>query len=569
MRWSRTLIPTLREDPADAKTASHKLMIRAGLIRKLTAGVYTYLPLGLIALNKSANIVRQEMNRAGAQEILMPVLQPAELWQETGRLDAFSDLLCKFKDRNGNINVLGPTHEEVVTDIVRNHITSYQQLPITLYQIQTKFRDEIRPRFGVIRSREFTMKDAYSFDTTLEGLDKSYKAMYDAYCRIFSRAGLNYAPVEADTGLIGGDVSHEFMIPCPSGEDVLVKCKKCGYSANKDKAECSAASGERQAEKKLEEVKTPGCATIEEVSKFLKVEPKDLVKTLIYKAPGKDCIAVLVRGDHEVNPAKLARVTGIADLELAGPEIIKSATGGPLGFSGPVGLKIKKFADYGIKNMANFVTGANKLDTHLLNVNIGRDFGTDTFADVRMISPDDPCPKCGAALEFSNCIEVGHVFKLGTKYSEKMKAYFQDENGASHAMIMGCYGIGVNRIMAAALESHHDESGIVWPKELAPYHVLLVSVNPKDARISQISENVYNVLKDAGLEILWDDRDVTAGIKFKDADLIGIPIRITVGSKTLQNNTVDIKRRNSKEQVVVNIDKVTEAVKDELKKYNI
>ncbi|OHB70384.1 MAG: proline--tRNA ligase [Planctomycetes bacterium RBG_16_43_13] len=560
MRWTRTFIPTLRDDPAEAETISQRLMMRAGLIRKLTSGVYSYLPLGFTVLNKVINVVREEMNRAGAQEILMPVLQPSELWQETGRLDAFGDLMCKFKDRFGRVNILGPTHEEVVTNIVRNEINSYRQLPFTLYQIQVKFRDEIRPRFGVIRSREFLMKDAYSFDVDAAGMGKSYDAMYDAYCRIFSRCGLKYTAVEADTGLIGGDVSHEFMVPSPSGEDQMVKCEKCGYAANKEKAECVVVE-QRTDERHLpiKDVATPNCITVDDVAKCLKVKPSLILKTLIYKAD-KEYLAVLVRGDIEVNINKLVRATGLPHLELADGKDVEKVTGAPFGSCGPVGLKVKNIADNSVKDMVNFIVGANKRDYHTINVNLGRDFDADIFADIRYAVAGDPCPKCGSPIEFSNGIEVGHVFKLGTKYSEKMKALYQDESGATHPMQMGCYGIGVNRIIAAAIENSNDENGIIWPPEIAPYKAVIVSINPKDKKVADTSENIHNILVDAGIETLWDDRDLTAGVKFKDADLVGIPIRLTIGAKTLENGTVDIKLRNRKEQKSVKISSILEEV---------
>jgi prolyl-tRNA synthetase len=564
MRWSRTFIPTLREDPAEAETASHRLMIRAGLVRKLASGTYSYLPLGWRSLLKVVAIVREEMDRAGALEVLLPILQPVELWQESGRAGAFGPLMCRFTDRAGRENVLGPTHEEVITDLVRQHVTSHKQLPLTFYQIGTKFRDEIRPRFGVIRSREFIMKDAYSFDADAEGMGRSYQAQYDAYVRIFTRSGLRPAIVEADTGLMGGDVSHEFMIPSPSGEDQMVNCAKCGYAANKEKMECRAPAFEPAPPEPLREVGTPGAHTIEQVSALLKVPPARLIKTLIFVADGKPA-AVLVRGDHEANPLKLARVLQAGRIDLADDATIQKVTGGPVGFSGPVGLKgVRIVADAAVAGpagaIANAVTGANRKDAHLAGVNAGRDYPVPESADVRYAVPGDPCPRCGAAVAFTNGVEVGHVFKLGTKYSQKLGALFQDEAGQRKPAVMGCYGIGVNRILAAALETSHDEFGIRWPLSIAPYQVLLVSVNVKDDRIRELSEKLYRDLAAAGHEVLWDDRDLAPGVKFKDADLVGIPIRVTVGKRTLESGTADLKLRTEKDQQAAPLAGILDAV---------
>ncbi|MBI5359858.1 MAG: proline--tRNA ligase [Planctomycetes bacterium] len=556
MRWSNYLIPTLKEDPSETDTISQKLMIRAGLIRKLGSGIYNYLPAGFKVLNKAINIVREEMNRAGAQEILMPVLQPSELWIESERFNAFGPLMCKFTDRTGKIMVLGPTHEEVVTHIVRNEISSYKQLPINLYQIQTKFRDEIRPRFGVIRSKEFLMKDAYSFDTSKGGLDKSFDAMYKAYSSIFDRCGLKYKIVLADSGLMGGDTSLEFMIPAESGEDLLVSCGKCRYSANMEKAECRPPQSlEQEPLKASESVLTPGKSTIDAVTEFLKVPAMKLVKTLIYVADGKP-VAVLVRGDHDVNETKLAHILNTANIAMADKETIEKTTGGPLGFSGPVGLKMTVIADHSVKALKNFVTGANKADTHLTNVNLDRDFTPAQFVDARVCVTGDKCPKCDGTLSISRGIEIGHIFKLGTKYSQKLGALYLDEKGASHPIIMGCYGIGVNRIIASALELFNDQDGIIWPPNLAPFQAVISAINPRDEKIAAAANGIYETLKGMNIDVLLDDRDVSAGVKFKDADLIGMPIRITVGSKTLKSNTVDVKLRMQKEQYTVNINEV-------------
>ncbi|MDQ7779067.1 MAG: proline--tRNA ligase [Planctomycetota bacterium] len=573
MRWSQTLIPTLKEDPSDAEIVSHKLMLRAGLIRKLSAGAYSYLPLGLRSLNKIINIVREEMDAAGAAEVLMPVLQPAELWRESGRFDGFGDLMCRFTDRAGRVNVLGPTHEEVITSIVRDSLNSYRQLPVTLYQIQTKFRDEVRPRFGVLRSREFQMKDAYSFDVDEAGLGHSYKAMYDAYCRIFSRCGLKYRPVEADTGLIGGDVSHEFMVPAESGEDIMLSCAKCGYDANAERAECPPTKDAQgpcdsglAGKSNVREVSTPGAHTVEQVCKFLNTEPAQLIKTLIYMADGKP-VAVLVRGDREINQAKLQRFLKAGTLEMASAVTILDVTGGPLGFSGPVGLKLRMVADWSVWPMKDFVTGANKADTHLVEVNLGKDFKIEEFSDLRMAKEGDRCPRCEGTLALTHGIEVGHVFKLGTKYSSKMNALFRTEKGEQKPMVMGCYGIGINRIMASAIELYHDEHGVIWPMSIAPYQVIIVSLRQDDEQIMGAAKKIYENLQKVGVEVLWDDRDLAPGVKFNDADLIGIPIRVTVGNKVVKAGTVDVKPRSAKEQVPVFHAGAVEAVTEMLQKY--
>ena len=573
MRWTKTFIPTLREAPSDAESPSHKLMIRAGLVRQLAAGSYSYLPLGYRVLRKAEAIVRQEMDRAGAIELLMPALHPPELWQETGRFDLFGDTLMKVKDRKGALNVLGPTHEEVVTHLVRNEVKSYRQLPLTLYQIQGKFRDETRPRHGIIRTREFVMKDAYSFDADEKGMGRSYQAMYDAYVRIYLRAELKFTPVEADTGLMGGDVSHEFMAVSPFGEDSVVTCGKCKYAANKEKAECPpprmGASGEDTREiLPVQEVATPGAHTIEQVSDFLQVQPRQIVKTLIYRA-GTGFVAALVRGDHEVNESKLRRLAQAETLALATPEEILRETGGPIGFSGPVGLKLRILADYAAIQVCNGVAGANKGDTHLTNVNVNRDYRPQLVGDLRVAVTGDPCPRCGAPLGFTHGIEVGHVFKLGTRYSKKMNSVFLDDKGQLHPMVMGCYGIGVNRIVAAAVENHHDDAGILWPRELAPYQVEIVSLDHKKLQIVETAHNLYDAFVKAGVEVLWDDRDAAPGVKFTDADLIGVPVRITVGRRTLESGTVDVKLRKNKDQNSVKLEQVVETVRHELENYRV
>ncbi|MFN3531163.1 MAG: proline--tRNA ligase [Candidatus Brocadia sp.] len=548
MKWSQTLIPTLKESPSEAEIDSHKLMIRAGLIRRITAGAYAYLPLGTLVLNKVINIVREEMNRAGAVEVFLPALQPLDLLEESGRLNVFGDDLITFEDRHGKTTALGPTHEEIITDIVRNEINSYRQLPITLYQIQTKFRDETRPRFGVLRSKEFIMKDAYSFDLDYEGLNRSYKSMYDAYCRIFDRCGLDYIVCEADSGAMGGDVSHEFMVPSHVGEDVLIRCTKCGYSANRERAEAAPIPRQNNATlQPIVEISTPNKHTIQEVSDFLKVKPSQLVKTMIYISDGQP-VAVLLRGDHEVNETKLAKVLGQETVALADHTTIEHVTGARVGFAGPVGLQIKIIADQAVSILRNFVTGGNKSDAHLLNVNPERDFTIDRIADVRYVTKGDRCPKCNHEIDISQGIEIGHVFKLGTKYSDALKAKFLDANGKEKSMIMGCYGIGVNRIIAALIERSHDENGIIWPLSLAPYKVIIIPVNVNDAASMKMANHIYDELVNvAGVEVLLDDRDQRPGVKFKDADLIGIPIKIVIGKKFTETKELEIKLRKSGE----------------------
>ncbi|GAN33120.1 MAG: proline--tRNA ligase [Candidatus Brocadia sp. AMX2] len=562
MKWSQTLIPTLKESPSEAEIDSHKLMIRAGLIRRITAGAYAYLPLGTLVLNKVVDIVREEMNRAGAIEVFLPALQPLDLLEESGRLNVFGDDLITFEDRHGKTTALGPTHEEIITDIVRNEINSYRQLPITLYQIQTKFRDETRPRFGVLRSKEFIMKDAYSFDLDYEGLNKSYKSMYDAYCRIFDRCGLDYIICEADSGAMGGDVSHEFMVPSPVGEDVLIRCLKCGYSANRERAEAAPIPRENNATPQpIKEISTPNKHTIQEVSDFLQIKPDQMVKTMIYIAGGQP-VAVLLRGDHEVNETKLTKLLGQETVALADHTTIEHVTGARVGFAGPVGIQIKIIADQAVSILRNFVTGANKPDAHLLHVNPERDFTIGGVADVRYVTKGDRCPKCNHEIDISQGIEIGHVFKLGTKYSDALKAKFLDTNGKEKSMIMGCYGIGVNRIIASLIERSHDENGIIWPIALAPYKIIIIPVNVNDAASMQIANHIYEDLTNiAGLEVLLDDRDQRPGVKFKDADLIGIPIKIIIGKKFTETKELEIKLRKSGETFLTPPDEVRSKIK--------
>ncbi len=563
MRYSEMFLPTVREVPSDAEVISHQLMIRAGMIRKLTSGIYSYLPLGYRVIQKLEAIIRDEMNKAGAQEVHLSMVQPAELWQESGRWVHYGKELLRFRDRHDHEYCLGPTHEEVITSLVRNDIKTYRQLPRNLYQIQTKFRDEVRPRFGVMRCREFGMKDAYSFDVDEESAEKSYEKMFKAYNNIFRRCGLKFRPVEADSGSIGGKYSHEFMVMADSGEDAIVFCEKCPYAANLEKAEVECPEKQIIFEDDwlpLEEVSTPGHATIEEVSSFLKVHPKNIVKTLIFNADGKP-YAVLIRGDLEVNEIKVKNYLGATDLELASDEMIKDVTGAPRGFAGPVNIKIPILIDYSVIDMVNFVTGANKKDYHFKNVNIGRDFKVEAFRDLRFVSPEDKCPRCGSTINIARGIEVGHVFKLGTKYSEAMKATFLDKDGREKIMIMGCYGIGIGRTAAAAIEQNNDENGIIWPMPLAPYQVIITPVNVNDAVVMDEAEDIYDSMIAANIEVVFDDRDERAGVKFKDADLIGIPLRVTIGQKNLQQGKVELKIRKTGESQLIPLQDLLEKVK--------
>ena len=563
MRYSQTLIPTLKEAPADAETASHILMIRAGLMRKVASGTYTYLPLGWRCLHKVINIVREEMNRAGAQEILVPCLQPRELWQKTGRDADYGPTICRLTDRHGRENVLGPTAEEVVTHLAAAEISSHWQLPINLYQISPKFRDEFRPRFGVIRSREFIMKDAYSFHATQESLDETYRAMYDAYCRIFTRCGLNYVIVEAESGEMGGSGSHQFTIPCQSGEDTIVYTEDGSYAANLEKASIDPAPVERAPGQipAPEEVLTPGTGSIEAVCTFLKTRPRDMIKTLIFSTPDGP-VAALVRGDHELNTEKLTQVLGGKHVELADESTIQKVTNAKIGFAGPIGLSNKisnMVIDHAVAAMPVGVAGANKTDYHIKNVVPGRDFpftGENVIiTDIRYAMDGDTHK--GKKLLFKKGIEVGQVFKLGTKYSEKLGAKFRDETGQDKPCLMGCYGIGINRIVASAIELRNDANGIIWPITIAPFEVLVTSVNQDDPAVSSTAEKIYKQLLEAGIDTLYDDRDLRGGVKFKDADLIGIPIRITVGQKSLAEGSVEIKLRSESENRKVPIDQAT------------
>ena len=550
MRWSNALIPTLKEIPADAVAPSHVLLLRAGMIRQLGAGTYTYMPLGLRVLQKAAQIVREEMDAAGAIELLMPALQPVELWKESGRFEAYGDLLMKLTISGGHHMALGPTHEEVITDMVRDLIRSYKQLPITLYQIQTKFRDEARPRFGIVRTREFLMKDAYSIDADLSQLNSSYDKMYEAYCRIFDRCGLPYVIVEAESGPIGGESSHEFMVPCATGEDKVIFCSRCGYAANQERAEVGghdhATDAPAADAPPYHAVETPNKRTIRDVCQFLGVEETTSAKLLVYLADGKP-VAALVRGDHELNEAKFRRSVGATAIVPADAATIEKATGAPIGFLGPVQIKIPLVIDRAIAAMPTVVVGGNAVNVHLKGVVPGRDFPLDPIRDIRNADANDPCPRCGSPLEIKSGLEIGHVFKLGTKYSKAMGANYLDEKGNETLIIMGCYGIGINRIVASAVEASHDANGIIWPLSIAPYQVLVIPLQGKDPAVMELAQTIESSLTAAGLDVLVDDRDQRPGFKFKDADLIGIPLRVVIGERGLKEGKIEVKWRTESE----------------------
>ena len=552
MRWSKTFIPTLKEDPADAEVVSHKLLVRAGFIRQLSRGVYDYLPLSLKVIRKIEAIVREEMDRAGAQELLLPIACPAELWQESGRWLVYGKELIRFKDRHERDFCLGPTHEEVITDLVRREIRSYRQLPLTLYQIQTKFRDEVRPRFGLMRGREFIMKDAYSFHVDVEDCRREYENMFQTYKRIFSRCGLQFRAVEADTGAIGGSQSHEFQVLAESGEDAIVSCNKCEYAANVQKAEIKARrpAGRdlNETPPKLEKVSTPGKKSVAEVAEFLKLPAEKFIKTLVYRTDKNELVAALVRGDHEINELKLQAVLGCREVILAGEAEVEAATQVSPGFLGPIGLTLRTVADLSIQGMRGAVTGANEPNAHYIEVDQERDFSPSAFADLRLAVAGDLCPRCGEGVfESHRGIEVGQVFYLGRKYSESLGATYLDTEGRERPIEMGCYGIGISRLVAAAIEQNNDSNGIIWPFSIAPFHVLLLPINYKDQAIQGASDRIYQQFQKRGVEVLMDDRDERPGVKFKDADLIGIPLRLTVGAKGLEKDCVELRwRRDGK-----------------------
>lgn len=548
MRVSKLYAPTLREVPAEAEVVSHQLMLRAGFMRKAAGGIYTYLPLAWRVLKKIERIVREEMDAKGSQELLMPIVQPAEIWQESGRWDVYGAEMFRLQDRHNRCFCLGPTHEEMVTTLIRGDVRSYRQLPLSVYQIQNKYRDERRPRFGLMRGREFIMKDAYSFDRDEAGLDKSYQDMYDAYTNIFTRCGLNFRPVEADSGAIGGSGSHEFMVIADSGEAEIFFCTSCDYAANVEKAELFPLEAQEEAMLTKEEVVTPDCKTIADVCAYLKLPVDHSVKAVAYNSE-KGLILCFVRGDHEVNEIKVINTCGVIDLEMATEEQL-AAAGTVGGYMGPVGIDNKKVivvVDATVMKMHNVCCGANKEGYHFINVNPGRDFTPTYVADIRLIQEGDPCPHCGGEVSKARGIEVGQVFKLFTKYSSALKATYLDENGKEQPMVMGCYGVGVSRTMAAAIEQNYDDNGIIWPIEIAPYHVLVVPVNTKDEASAAKAEEIYMQLKKVGLETVIDDRNERPGVKFKDADLIGYPLRVVVGPKTLTEGNLEVKIRKTGE----------------------
>ena len=568
MKMSNMLVGTLREVPAEAEIESHKLMLRAGLMRKMAAGIYNYMPLGLKVIENVKNIVREEMNNAGAQEFLASALIPAELWQESGRWDAYGAEMFRLKDRHNRDFCLGPTHEEVFTDIVRNEIKSYKQLPLNLYQIQTKYRDERRPRFGVMRSREFIMKDGYSFDKDQEGLDLAYEKMRKAYVNIFNRCGLDAKAVAADSGAIGGSGSAEFMVKSEVGEDDVVFCTACDYAANIEKAPSTPEHAEKEELMEVEKVETPAVKSIEDLAKFFECSPKKIAKTLIFQADD-NVVAVVLRGDREANEVKIANAIGeVIELEMASEEAVKEATGAAVGFAGPMGIKVDMLlVDQEVANMYNFIIGANETDMHLKNVNYGRDF-EGIVGDFRNVTIGEKCPECGKEITISRGTEVGHIFKLGTKYSESMGATFIDEDGKAKPFIMGCYGIGVTRTVASIIEQHNDENGIIWPLEVAPYHVSVIPANVKNEEQETKAEEIYNELRKMGVEALLDDRKERAGVKFKDSELMGIPMRITVG-KMIGEGKVEFKLRNGGEVETLSIEEVYNRVREEFERANL
>jgi prolyl-tRNA synthetase len=544
MRFSESFIPTIREVPKDAEAISHQLMLKSGMIRRLASGLYSYLPLGFKTLLKVTAIVREEMNRAGAQELLLPAIHPKELWQKSGRLETLGEDMIQFKSRSGKEMILGPTHEEVITWLVAKEVESYKQLPLILYQIQTKFRDEPRPRFGVIRTCEFIMKDAYSFNSSWESLDKSYNNIHKAYCNIFERCGLDYLSVEADPGIMGGDISHEFMAPSKYGEDTVVTCSSCSYAASLDVARRRAKTRAKEAgsKKPLTEVHTPGISSVEDISKALKVPFENILKTIIYKCDS-EFIAVVVRGESDVNEAKLRKALKCSSLRMATASEIKNQTGADIGFSGPLNLKLKIVADFDVKGISGAVLGANKKDFHLINASEERDFNIAEFFDIRDVKESDLCPECAKELKLNSAIEIGHIFKLGDRYSRPLEALFVDDQGKSSEIIMGCYGIGINRIAASFIEQNSDDKGIKWNTALAPYDLIIIATNTEDKDILKKSEELYKALQDAGAEVIFDDRPLRAGNKFNDADLIGIPYQLVVGSKYLKERKFELRKR--------------------------
>ncbi len=570
MRVSQNLIPTLKEVPAEADTISHQLLLRAGMLRRVAAGIYTLLPLGYRVVEKIKQIVREEMNNAGGVELLLPIIQPAEIWHEAGRWDVYGHEMFRLQDRHERNFCLGPTHEEIITDLIRQEVKSYRQLPLLLYQIQNKYRDERRPRFGLMRGREFIMKDLYSFDRDESGLETSYQKMYNAYSRIFSRCGLSFRIVEADPGAIGGSDTHEFMVLADTGEAEIVFCSVCDYAANVEKAPCQPRTSPSAGEfKPLKLVSTPGVRTVQEVAAFLGVEPQVILKTLFYYADS-ELIAVLVRGDRAVNETKAKNLLGATQLEIASEAEITRQFKIPIGYAGPPGLKerapVKIIADYEVKDLINAVAGANQPDHHYLNVNLGRDYEVDTLGDLRIAEEGDLCPKCGAPLHLKRGIEVGQIFKLGVKYSKALGATILDETGKEIPIIMGCYGIGITRTMAAAVEQRHDENGIIWPVSLAPYEAVVIPISHRDSLQVKFAEEIYQNLLAHGIDVIYDDRPERAGVKFKDADLIGYPVRLVVGNRAVSENLVEIKWRASGEIILKEKEEAINYLKNNLNK---
>ena len=561
MRVSQLYAPTLRETPAEAEVASHQLMLRSGMIRKAAGGVYTYMPLALRVLKKIEAIIREEMDAKGGQEVLMPIVQPAELWQETGRWSVYGEEMFRLKDRHDRNFCLGPTHEELVTSLVRSDVRSYRQLPLMLYQIQNKYRDEIRPRFGLMRGREFIMKDLYSFDRDEEGLERSYQKMYDAYTKIFTRCGLTFRPVEADSGAIGGSGSHEFMVIADSGEAAIAYCQSCDYAANVEKAELKPIVSKEETLRPLEVKETPGTKSICDITAFLGITSQKTIKSIAYQTD-KGPVLALVRGDHEVNEIKLQNKLDCLYVELASEHSIVSDFNSVPGYIGPVNRQgVTIVADNTVMNMYNAVCGANERDRHIINVNPKRDFVPALIGDIRLIQENDPCPHCGTSVKIARGIEVGQVFKLHTKYSEALNAKFIDENGKEQVMVMGCYGIGVSRTMAAAIEQNNDEHGIIWPVPIAPYHAVVIPISVKDSVQADLAEKIYKTLNEAAVETILDDRNERPGVKFKDADLIGYPLKITVGPKAIAENLIEVKVRKTGETFFFSVDDYTEQIK--------
>ncbi len=552
MYWSKLYAPTLKEVPSDADIKSAELLVRGGFIRKSASGIFSYLPLGTKVLQKITQIVREEMNKTGAQELLMPIMQPAEIWKITGRWEDYGPEMMKLKDRNDREFTLGPTHEEMITTLVKDELRSYKQLPVNFYQINTKYRDEIRPRFGLLRGREFIMKDAYSFHTSYESLDKTYKDMYDAYSKICERMDLKYVAVEADTGAIGGSNSHEFTAFAESGESDILVCDSCGYAATQERAECSDDEFKIEEDKKpLKLVETPNVRTVEELSKFLNVDKKHIVKSMIFVGRS-GYIMAMIRGDLEINVAKLKSYLGDQTLRLATGEEVYQKFSTQIGYIGPIGVNVRIIADRSVKPLVNYIVGGLKNEYHYVNVNHERDFKISEFADIRTVVEGDRCPKCGHPLKMKKGIEVGQVFKLGTKYSEKLSATYVDSDGNEKYYIMGCYGWGVSRTMAAVVEQFHDDRGIIWPRSIAPFEAVITVVNIAGEQM-KIGYELHDLLERNGIDVILDDREVSAGFKFKDADLIGIPLRITCG-KSLENGEVELKLRNSDKPLKVKID---------------